>query len=385
MAWRVTQWSCFFALLATLIGCAKRDDYSQDTPDDTVKSAVAMIRDGRADKLTNLIYPESPEFNAILLRLSALLGTLQGLATDLQDRFPAEIAALREASVKEAAGKAGTSLMTALTRGGPPPPGPAGQTEQRALEDAFGRLIADPFGWVETNAARLTTVTIADDTAAVLLDGMPIPPLGLAMKRVQGRWYVQVPLNFPGAAQFMPQTRQEWSIIASLIKVIDHAVQDLRADVRSGEIASTKQLATKVGEKAFIPAAMVFVVYSKEMDVRRRRERVMNDYRKAQAAWVARRIELGADADAMGRLAQALPALAVEAVDKTLRQDSLRPNRQAPRATPAFADMAPEAFETLAQSWIQERGWKDALGSLTAASELDALAKKIRPPVDQGG
>jgi len=253
------------------------------------------------------------------------------------------------------------------------------------VEDTLGRLLADPFNWIERNAERLTTVSVSDDAAAVLLDGKPVPPIGLAMKKVQGRWYVQLPLNLPVVSQYMPQTRQEWSIIASLVKVLDNAVQELGGDIRSGSISSIEQLASKTGEKAFIPGAMVFVVYSKEMDVRGRRNKVMAQYRKAQAAWVAHRARAGADQEALGRLAAVLPLVVVEPIDKLVRTDTARPRRDAPRETPAFAEMKPGAFEATLEPWLAEKGWKGSLGELTQPGEIDALIARIKPPTLAGG
>lgn len=379
-SWVLAIWT---GVTLAVAGCSKGDEYSQDTPQDTVNSAVAMVKDGRADRLTTLIYPESPEFNAVLQRLSGFLGTLQDVAVEARARFPAEIEKYRQEATKST--PAARNVLAAIQRPSRGGGGAEDRAQREAVEDTLGRLLADPFNWIERNAERLTTVSVSDDAAAVLLDGKPVPPIGLAMKKVQGRWYVQLPLNLPVVSQYMPQTRQEWSIIASLVKVLDNAVQELGGDIRSGSISSIEQLASKTGEKAFIPGAMVFVVYSKEMDVRGRRNKVMAQYRKAQAAWVAHRARAGADQEALGRLAAVLPLVVVEPIDKLVRTDTARPRRDAPRETPAFAEMKPGAFEATVEPWLAEKGWKGSLGELTQPGEIDALIARIKPPTLAGG
>jgi hypothetical protein len=95
---------------------------------------------------------------------------------------------------------------------------------------------------------------VNDEQAAVLFDGKPMPPFGLSLRLSNQRWYIELPLNMiPGASQFMPQTRHEYSIFGHLIKVLDNAIKELADDVRSGRIGRMDKLAERAGEKAFGP------------------------------------------------------------------------------------------------------------------------------------
>ena len=81
----------------------------------------------------------------------------------------------------------------------------------------------DPYGWLERNSARLSTVKTADDTAAVMFDNEPaIPVVGLPMKLENGKWYVVLPIRTPPLSNVMPRSRQQWSILGSVIKVTDN-------------------------------------------------------------------------------------------------------------------------------------------------------------------
>ncbi len=52
----------------------------------------------------------------------------------------------------------------------------------------FNALLADPYGWLDRNAPRVTAIKTSDDTGAVLVDGQPaIPIVGLPMKKDEGR------------------------------------------------------------------------------------------------------------------------------------------------------------------------------------------------------
>jgi hypothetical protein len=223
-------------------------------------------------------------------------------------------------------------------------------------------IFADPFGWIDANADRLTAVSINDDQAAVLLDGKPVPPIGLLMRYAENRWQIELPLNLPGLSRFLPQTRHEYSILGSLLRVLAAAIDELADDVRAGKVRHTSELAEKAGEKAFGPAAMVFIVYGKEMDVRNRRDRVMSDYRKRQARWMETReaMRTSVGQPAWDKFIEAVDRLAVEEMDKLVRLDSLRPNREAPKAVPTFADMNDAVFEATMEGWLLAWGGPEA-------------------------
>lgn len=366
--------------LAVLISraAAKPTTYAQASPEDLVKSAVGMIRNGEASRLVELFYAETPEGAAILKRTGDLLGAMQRLGTAVAKRFPDDIAKLREETLKKTQANAAGVLSAVQVRpggtGGGAGPGvsataarrPPSQADQQQFQDFAKALFADPFGWIDRNADRLSAVTISDDRAAVLFDGKPLPPVGLPLKLVNNRWYIDVPLDLPQVKQFLPQVRHEYSILGNMLKVLENVINELADDVNANKIGRVDLLAEKAGEKAVGPALMVFIVYGKEMDVRNRRERAMNEYRKKVDVWIdARGTELKEKLgpDWYTKLVGAFEKIAMEELDALVRVDTTRPNRDAPRAVPAFKDQTIAQFEQTLEQWATGRG-----GAITLAA-----------------
>ncbi|MFN8731423.1 MAG: hypothetical protein ACK5Z4_16375, partial [Planctomyces sp.] len=257
----------------SLPGCSDSDNdkgYSQAKPDELLRTAALMVRNGEPGKITTLIYADSREMRAVLNRLGKLLDSMQKLATTVAAKFPEEVAKIR-ASVEAAAGdEANQQAMRDLASRGvaaPPTGGPAASPEDRrrqqeAFEENFQFIFADPFGWLDKNAARLTAESIDDETSAVLLDGKPLP-VPVTMKLDKGKWYLVLPLNIPGVDRYLPETINEWRIVASLMRTLENAMIDLEKDVASGKVTRMEGLAERAGELVYPTAGMVVIMYVK--------------------------------------------------------------------------------------------------------------------------
>lgn len=269
-------WAAVAAAAAIILpGCD--DGYSQSSPDAVVRSARLMVERGDAERLPDLLYADSKDMRALYRRLGMLLGNMEGLARAIQEKFPAEVEALLRRAEEAAASGQGASLLAQMVgggrqrarRGGDEPGPAAGENARNAFDDALKQVFADPYGWLRRGQERLSTTLMTDDTAAILWDGKPLlAPIGMTMRLERGKWYAVPPLNVPGASRFLPQSREEYAIWASLIKVVDNVVLDLTADVESGRARSLDELSERAGEKIFIPAMLVFVAYGKAMDAR---------------------------------------------------------------------------------------------------------------------
>ncbi len=275
------------ALLAALLpGCGDRG-YSQKTPDAVLKTAKLMVERGEARKLSKLFYAENEDMKKVLSNFGVLLGNLQRLAGAVSENFPRDVERLKSSA--EAAAKSGkaTSLLSQIAAqagGGSGTPRRAAkdpekwrkeqaQREQQ-LGDSLNMLMADPYGFLNDKAGKLTTTPISDDMAAVMWDGQPVlPPLGLVMRKdiADGLWYVVLPLNIPGLANLLPQSPQEYKVFGALIAIINNVIVDLAKDVRDKKITTIDDLSRKAGEKAFMPAAMGYVAYSKMIDDRKKK------------------------------------------------------------------------------------------------------------------
>ena len=359
--------------------------YSQASPQDVLLSINAMIKDGNAERIGDLFLADSVEQRATLIRLGSLMGTLQDLGKAAQRRFPKEVAVLREQLKRQAAGH-GQSIIDELAKGGDnaqaaftPPKSPTDRSKfQDQFKDASLQLLSDPFGWLQENQARLGVAEVDDETAVLTFDKQPLLGGIAQMKMSGGRWWLILPLQLPGAAQFAPQTRNEWSIIASLIRVVDKALQELTDDIDSGKAARLEDVPRLAGEKAFIPAAIVMVMYGKEMDARARRERTVAQFRKRWNKFMDDR----ADPDDLRKaLTETVNKAAIEELDALVRA------RAADRNTvelPKIAEMQDTDLINLIEGWLTKRGGPLRLAQPLTVEQINAASAAIDAKAKSG-
>ena len=260
--------------LTLLVGGCRRG-YDQSTPQAVLQTAKQMVQKGDASRLTELVYADSPKMRQFLDEIGIVMGSLQDLGKAVQKAYPEEIAKLK-AEAEESAKKGEASSFISRMAGqatqqmgglGKRPPKGAAPADPDAMrktfDNAMKEVFADPYGWIASNETRLTAQTVADDQAVILWDGKPALGIGLTMKKGDDdKWYIVLPTNAPGVAQIMPKTDESWEIMGSLMDVFDNMLHDLTKDVESGKARKLDSLATMAGEKAFVPAVMVFFAYS---------------------------------------------------------------------------------------------------------------------------
>lgn len=377
IGWVVVTIVVGVGVFAGILLATQRKEYSQATPEDVLQSAIMMVRDGNTDRISDLIYADNVEYRSTLSRLGHLFGTMQGLGKAMAERFPNEVAAARDRLKSELEGS-GEGIATALMTANPNGPikfeRPKNEAESRQQQQQFQdfttRLFADPFGWLDSGAARLSVERIADDAAVIKFDKEPMLGGVLTIRQYDGRWWFVLPLNLPGVNQYTPQTRNEWAIVASLIKVIDNAMGELRDDVKAGKAASVQKVSELAGEKAFIPAAIVFVMYGKEMDVRGRRESAMKAFRKRWSEWGKTRLE---DPATIRAVNDAVAKSAMEGLDALIRKRTADKNAV---TMPKFDGMPEPELVALVEGWLKEAGAPLALsGAITEKDAKDAVAK----------
>lgn len=350
-----------FALVPA--ACQRSPEYPQSTPEEVVASAVRMVQDGRPERLARLVHADSREMRIVLQRLETLLGSLQSLAAAVEARFPKEVAELRERGVQETA----AGLGGAIAKGAAAVRERSRESQRDAFESGLRRVLADPYGWISRNAGRLSTVPVSDDSAAVLLDGAPVPPIGLLLTKDGDRWWIVPPLQLPVVARYVPQTRREWAIVGYMITAANNAVVDLAADVRAGRARELGDVAALAGEKAFLPMAAVAAAYGREMRVRTLRERLLARYRAALRAWETSR-EAAGGAPLGPEVRAAVDGVAVEVLDVVARQDGPSPVRAE----------EPERVGSTVQAWLDEAGLAINLESPPTEEQAAALARAWR-------
>lgn len=338
-------------------GCGSSVDYSQETPEDLVRSAITMIRRGEASRLDDLIYAEDERMRAALVRLGDLLGRMQQLGSAVQKRFPEEVAALRTRA--EEAVKDGRAGQLVLSLGGRP-----SRENEQQMQSMATAILADPYGWMDRNADRFGAMLLSEDLAVLTIDGQPaLQPIGVPLRRDGGKWYFALPMNVPGVSRAMPRTDAEWAIIGYAMRTLDRAVGELTEDVRSGRIGSIKALQDELGDKLMGPGLMVFIAYNRELDVRRRRERLERQFDKREREWIKSREEAGQPP--LPAVREAIAKVAPDRLDRLARQDK-RPNIEA---------MPPAEFVAFVETMLADAGLEITLAETDEQRVRDTLAR----------
>lgn len=395
--WSVRRWAgvARAAALAAvfcvgLVACERKQaTYRQDTPDDVIQSAVEMVKNGDTRRLGDLIYADSPEMRVFLTRLGDLFGHMQKLAGAAGKKFPDELVALKAKAAQAAAEGKADPLLSAVSamgsgrRGGAALGGRGGRgsmdMDEGTAQDLINRLFADPYGWIETNATRLSALKTSDDTASVMLDNKPIIPLvGLPMRRAGDKWYIALPTTFPGISDVMPRSHDQWRILVSIVKVLDRTVVEMTDDVEQGRVATLDSLGQKAREKAVLPGVMAFMAYGKEMEVHKRVDRRMAQFRDRQKEWV--KYKAGNDGDdavdaVSPKLLSVVSRLAGEHMEPLVRK------HKAPR----FDNMSNAAFESLVGGWLSEAGLNVKLDGDLRAMVIDAQVDQWTAADKSGG
>lgn len=349
-----------------LSACDPPPRTSQSTPEAALDSAVELVESGHAEKLTDLVYADTPRLRALLDSLGVLLGDMGDLAEAVQQHCPEEVERLKQAADERVRTGSVESLFAGFGIGG----GKGGDAGR-----VLARLYADPYGWLRRGADRISFVTLTDDTAMIHFDDHPaLSVLGISMKLEKGKWYLQLPTNLAG--KYMPRTEEQWRILESIIQVFDGTARDLTAKVRGGDIRSLSQLGDTAEERLLIPAAIAFGAYAKEIDVREHAEKSMRRYRSARDAWETWRASAGSTRE--GRRAGAGDAPGQPEVSSALRRImdkvALVQLEHAARMEERidFESMTPQRFEELLSRWLAFQGVPVNLKQGVAGAELDA-------------
>jgi hypothetical protein len=231
-----------FGGAGTLAGCSK-PEYDTASPQAALDSMYQMIADGRADMLADMIHieprdiayddgvTEASAIQDVKTKAGEMLGQLYRVANKLRERYPDQI---DQELVTATAGSRRTGL------------------------DFLTRFLTDPFGLMDEQRSRITVEDLGDGTAAVLIDGKPAFGLGLQMKDIDGKWRVNVPIHL--LQEYRPNTRHEWSVIASMMLAMENSLTAFETELDDGQFRDLKQASARagrlLGERVFVQAVI---------------------------------------------------------------------------------------------------------------------------------
>ena len=97
--------------------------------------------------------------------------------------------------------------------------------------------------------------------AAVLIDDEPAFGGFLSMIETDDGWRASVPIELVRDTEYWPQTRWEWSVVASMLLSIENALEDFENDVRNDQFRTLSQAAASAGRIVGESAVVQGIIY----------------------------------------------------------------------------------------------------------------------------
>lgn len=246
-------------LVGGLAGCGDGDlDYDTSSPEAVLDSARLMVENGDARLLPELVQldardityedgvTEASAIAEVKAKLSELLGRMWLVGEALQARFPDEtIDSLDEAVAM--VGDAGGGDWT----------------------DIVGQLLSDPFGWLDEQESKLEILDLGDGTAAILWEDEPALGGFVAMIETDDGWRASVPIELVRDTDYWPNTRHEWSVIASMLISIENALEDFERQVAADEFSSLSQASADAGRlvgESVVVQGIIYGMMKRDVD-----------------------------------------------------------------------------------------------------------------------
>ncbi|NBX24655.1 MAG: hypothetical protein EBQ99_01155 [Planctomycetes bacterium] len=234
-------------LCLCLVAACKRPAYDTSTPEATLDAAVAMVQGLDAAALPTLLeipardvtfddgVTEASAIAEVKVKAGQMLQRLVNVARLLRERFPREV----QREVQAATSK-----------------------RERGVRDISLAILSDPGAWLASQRPRLAATDLGDGTAALTLDGEPLFAGVLSMVQTPEGWRVRMPVELVRENQYWPDTRHEWSVIASMMLAVENALIDFERDLDRGKIASLDAAAARVGRLVGESVVVQSIIYA---------------------------------------------------------------------------------------------------------------------------
>jgi hypothetical protein len=217
---------------ALLVGCAD-PEFDTSSPQKAVDAVREMLVRDRPDLLATMIHVEAEsvvfedgvtEASAIenvREKLGDMLTQLWRVSRKLQERFPAEV----EQELNRARDAA----------------------DERGWGERLAAALANPFAFLDEQQGLLHVEDLGDGTAILSYDGEPVFENNLTMIETSQGWRFNLPLDLVRQSRYWPQTRHEWSVIASMILAVENSLTDFEAELDRGELRSLGHASERAG------------------------------------------------------------------------------------------------------------------------------------------
>jgi hypothetical protein len=239
--------AAFILLLVVLVAGCRRPSYDTSTPEATLDSAVEMVRRGDARSLPSIIeipardiafddgVTEASAIAEVKDKMGEMLQQVLRVAETLRRRFPAEV---------------DRELKSVL------------DNKKPGVRDTAIAILSDPSAWLEAQRPRLAATDLGDGTAALTFDGEPILAGVLTLAETDDGWRFRVPVELARESPYWPDTRHEWSVLASMMLAVEHALEDFQRDLDRGKITSLSMASSRVGRLVGESVAVQSIIYA---------------------------------------------------------------------------------------------------------------------------
>ena len=232
---------------ACLLTACGRSSYDTATPDATLDAAVKMVDEGDARALPFLIeipsrditfedgVTEASAIAEVKTKAGEMLMQLLRVAKTLRRKFPGEV---------------DRELRAVLDQ------------KAKGARDIAIAVLADPSAWIAAQRPRLAATDLGDGTAALTWDGEPIMAGVLTLAETPDGWRFRVPVELVRDSPYWPDTRHEWSVLASMMLAVEHALEDFERDLDTGKITSLSMASSRVGRLVGESVAVQSIIYA---------------------------------------------------------------------------------------------------------------------------
>ena len=173
-----------------------------------------------------------------------MLARLFRVAAQLRDRFPTQV---------------DKELKSVLGKG-----------KKASIRDMALAAIANPGAWLVAQRALLSTTDLGDGSAALSYEGQPIFAGALTLIETAQGWRIRIPVELVRSSKYWPDTRDEWSVVASMMLAIENALKDFERDLNQGSIRNLDAASARVGRligESVVAQSIIYSMMKRDEDV----------------------------------------------------------------------------------------------------------------------
>ncbi len=240
------------ALVSLLTACGDKPTYDTSTPEAMLASLQQAIQDGHPEIIPQLIdlparditfadgVTEASAIGEVKAKAGDMLAQLWRITEKLRARYPDEF---------------GDEAQVAV-----------GKVDEFVPIAAYGKytakFLSDPFGFITEQREKLTAEDMGDGTAALLYEGEPIFEGAVTLVETDDGWKVAVPIDTMRGSEYFPDTREEWSVLASLMLSAENAMIDFEVELDAGKFKTMRAASERVGQTVGASVIVQSIVYA---------------------------------------------------------------------------------------------------------------------------